>query len=91
MRKRNDEQQCKVHLEQHLGQRVRLWKPVRSRGGTGAEGRALLGKILLRMGRLEQSHWRDSNYPKGTRGWRVGVGQEELMRRKGQETRKRWK
>ena len=56
MRKRNDKQQCKVHLEHHLGQRVRLWKPVRGRGGTGAEGTALLGKGLLSMGRLEQSH-----------------------------------
>ena len=77
MRKRNDAQQRKVHLGQHLGQRVRLWKPVRGRGGTGPEGRAFLGKVLLRMGRPEQSHWRDSNYPRGTGRWWGGAGRAD--------------
>lgn len=41
------------------------------------------------MGRPEQTHWRDSNCPRGTRRWWGGAGRG--MKWRGQETRKRWK
>lgn len=58
---------------------------MRGRGGTGAEGRALLGKVLLRMGRPEQSHWRDSNYPRGTRRWWGGAGRADEVKGSGNQ------
>lgn len=74
-------------LEQHLGQRVRLWKPVRGRWDR-CWGESPSGRDFIENGETGAKLLERQQLPRGTRRWGMGVGQEELMRRKGQETRK---